>query len=878
MPKLKNESKKTMKKNVEKKTSNKRYNKSDKSVSKTRKIPFYNGGGDAAGKILVIVESPGSKVKSLQTYLGDGYLVTASVGHIMDLDSKKMSIDIVNNFTPEYKINTDKKLIVSNLQALAKEARDIILATDLDREGEMIAWSLAQVLGLNNPKRIKFGDTTKDTILQAVNNPIELNYNLINAQKTRRMLDRLVGYEISPILWKTIGGKSLAAGRVQSVVVKLIVEREREIIKFMNEDIKSSFKITCVFKDEIYSNLFQTKKVIETETEILEEQEEHEDSDKKISGQIIKLYPAILQDEKTVKNILNKLIKSKCVVSGINEKERTQNPSAPFTTSTLQQEASRKMGLPIEVTMRAAQNLYDAGHITYMRTDSVSLSTTALKKIGEYITNKFGENYHKLRSYTQKGAQTQEAHEAIRPTNYEIEVLHEHDKIGQTEIKVYNLIWKRTIASQMTPALFKVGITQISNSQLKDYYWVSQVESLFFDGFLKVYNVSQNNIKIDLPSVNTEFKYSTITAKQDYERPPTRYNEATLVNILDPKKLNIGRPATYVSIITKIQEHAYVQKKNIDGISKDILIIEYNADTNKVEDKHDTIQIGEDLNKLVPTYLGFIVTDFMQEYFKDIMDYKFTSNMETELDLIAEGKANWLDTLKRFYNIEFHPIVEQLNKMKIKFVDKNLRNLGNDPATGLPIIATIKMYGPVVYINKDGKALNTAPIKEPLTLDNITLENALKLLEFPKDIGTYKGKKIKVYTGKFGLYTKFGSDNVSLKDLKEEDISLDNVVKYIDKSMEKYLWSHTDKEAEYKVINGPYGPYINVKYKTSKKTATTATTSKNSKFSKTSKSINYKLSDDIDVKDLNIDKIKELIQIASSKKKPRYRRFVKKKV
>jgi DNA topoisomerase-1 len=493
-----------------------------------------------------------------------------------------------------------------------------------------------------------------------------------------------------------------------------------------------------------------------------------------------------------------------------------------------------------------------------MRTDSINLSEEAIKSIGKYIQDTYGKLYHQEKNWKGKSKNTQEAHEAVRPTHIEIKGLTESGKIGSDELKLYQLIWKRAIASQMTPAKFSVATTHISISKLKDYYYSTQIDTLIFDGFLKVYNIKNieetenSNIQTKIPQLGEKLECSNITSTQDYERPQPRYDEASLINKLDPKNLNIGRPSTYATIINKIQERGYVEKKENEGIEKECLELIFNG--KKIEDSKFKISLGKDSNRLTPTALGKIVTEFLIQYFPQIMDYKFTSDMEQKLDDVAEGKLKWTLLMDKFYNTEFHPIIENIKKEKIKFVDKDRKVLGKDPTSGEDIIVTMRRFGPVVMIEKGKKTLNIAPIKAPLTVDNITLENALEILSYPKLLGKYEKKDIYLYRGKYGFYAKFGDKNINLSKFEnEEDITIDVISELIKEVKSKYLWEGVEGKVEYKVLEGPYGKFINIK-DTSKKTA---------------KPLNIKFPEGVEIKDLTLSQIKNLVEEG---KKNKFRR------
>ncbi len=811
-------------------------------------------------KILVIVESPG-KIKKIQDILGDKYIVAASVGHIIDLSAKKMSIDIDNDFKPKYEYLPGKEKVIADLQKLAKFSSDILLATDEDREGEMIAWSLAHVLQIKDPKRITFNSITADELLNAVKKPHKIDFNMVDAQKARRILDRIVGYEISPILWKSIG-QALSAGRVQSVVVKLIIDRENEIDEFFNNKLKSFFSVNGKFLDKkkvpFTSVLCSTKKskITETETEedkedvknLMSETETEKNGDLKQGGKFL------LEDIKEVKSILKSLQKSKFKIQGIGSRESFRNPSPPFTTSTLQQEASRKLGFAIKRTMSAAQNLYEAGHITYMRTDSVSLSKEAMKTITKYVLDKYGKSYSRPKEYKGKSSNTQEAHEAVRPTHIEHPEVQQKGKVGSDEAKLYQLIWKRSVSSQMSPAIFNINTTQIGISELKDYFFSTEVSTVKFNGFLTVYDIknienenpekNDDTVSISLPKVGEEIKYSNFTSVQNYQRPPPRYNEAMLVKKLDPDNLNIGRPSTYAAITTKIQEKEYVKKMDHEGKTVDFITLV--CDSKDIKEEKNQVTLGKDMNRLSPTHMGKIVTKFLIDYFPDIMDYKFTALMETNLDKIAEGKSELVKVLGGFYK-DFHKIVAGLDKKQIKLMDESRKVLGKDPESGNDVVATLRKYGPVVMIETGKTKVNMAPIKAPLTIDTITLKQALELLSYPKLLGKYDKKEVKLHRGKFGLYVKYGEENISLNklNLKDEgELEFDTVVELIKDKLKKYLWTGKEGKVEYLIMEGPYGRYINI----------------SDKSKKTNKPLNVKLMEGVKIEELTLDKVKALVE------------------
>jgi DNA topoisomerase-1 len=808
-------------------------------------------------KTLVIVESPG-KIKKLESILGPEYIVLASVGHIIDLPEKTLSIAIDNDFKPSYAELENKKKVIFDLKRALKSCTNVLLATDEDREGEMIAWSLAYVLGLKNPNRITFTSITKDEILKAVKNPRKIDYDLVDAQKTRRILDRIVGYEISPILWKSIG-QSLSAGRVQSVVTRLIVDREKEIEEFFKSKSTSYFTVNGIFIDkkklDFDSQLYTSKK-----QKVINEEETNEDEPKvevkmneKEVGTLIKGGKAIIETKADIVKLFKKMSEGEFKISGVGMRESQRYPAPPFTTSSLQQEAGRKLGFAIKRTMMAAQNLYEAGHITYMRTDSVNLSKEALESIEKYVLTKYGKKYSNPKNYKAKTANAQEAHEAVRPTHVENETVPAKNKISSDEIRLYQLIWKRATASQMTPAIFDIKTTQITNTNVSDYYFQTVIHDVKFNGFLAVYNLQNVDVvnnsdeirSISLPDIGSKILYSEINSKESWPRPPTRFNETSLVKKLDPDELNIGRPATYASIITKIQDKEYVTKMDHPGIEKPIQKIQLKK--NKITEDSDVIVIGKENGKLTPTNMGKIVTGFLMANFPGIMDYKFTAAMEVSLDEIAAGKKPWVKLMELFYK-DFHKTVTSLLKNSSNIMDANKRSLGMDGG-GNEIIATVRKYGPVVLlINKEsGKTLNIAPVKVPLTLDSITKADAEKLFAYPKLLGRYNRYEVKLYRGKYGLYAKYGDENISLNSVNvknDDEITLEMVIKLIEDRNSKYLWAGKEGKIQYLVMDGKYGRYINI----------------TDKSKKTSKPLNIKLDEGIDPKTLTLDLVKKIVE------------------
>jgi len=837
---------------------------------------------------LVIVESNG-KVDKIQKILGNNYTVMACFGHIIDLGKHDMSINFSNNFEPIYEVIGGKEDTIRKITKAYNKSDDILLATDMDREGEMIAWSLERELGLKNPKRIMFTEITKKGLTDAVKKPRKIDYNIVDAQKLRRVLDRIIGYRISPLLWKSINGGGLSAGRVQSVVVRLIIEKEDEITKFFNSDTDTFFKTAGefvdktkrIFKSQLYTTnkKYQEKddeKLIKSDSNNDSESDSDDESNSSSGSEDDELKNGKLAKIKKVddaKNVMKYIMKSTFKISAIGEKDSIRKPSAPFTTSTLQQEASRKYGFTSKRTMNAAQHLYEAGHITYMRTDSVNLSDEALKTIGEFIVSKYGKEYHKKMNYSSKAKNTQEAHEAVRPTEPKTAGISEDDKtkIGKDEIKLYSLIWRRAIASQMSPAKFNIMSIQIDISKLDDYYFLTQIEKNIFLGFLAVYNLTNtendeddnetnNDDKVDtnvtIPKVGTVLNPKSVISTQDFKRPPVRYNEATLVGKLDPKNLNIGRPSTYATIIEKIQKANYVIKEDNAGKTKESLIMKWDGESSKIKETTTKVVLGKDKNKFVPTSLGILVNDFLMENFPDIMDYKFTATMETHLDDVAEGKLKWNKVLDKFYKT-FQPLIDNLDKTikKKDMIDKHEKELGIHPETGMKIVATIAKFGPIVKMAKEGEnKWDIAPIKKPLTLEKVTLEDAVKLFEFPKTLGKYEKKTVTLNRGKFGYYLKIGSDKDAPKvalSINEEDIDdfdIDDAITSIEEKNKKNLWSDKDAKQTYVVLEGQYGKYISVKLLKGK-----------------AKAKNYKLPDGIDLDKLTLEKVREIMSNSYSK-------------
>lgn len=721
---------------------------------------------------LVIVESP-AKAKTIQKFLGDGYVVKSSFGHIRDLQEKKLSIDIDGGFVPEYVIPAEKKKVVEELRKASSKAQTVWLASDEDREGEAISWHLAETLKLNPSKtrRIVFHEITKDAILNAVKNPRELDMNLVNAQQARRVLDRLVGFELSPVLWKKIQ-RGLSAGRVQSVALRLIVDKEREILAFNPE---------AFYKVEGWFNVAGTK----------------------AKGTLSTRF----SDVNEARTFLQDSIGAEYSIDSVDKKEGTRFPAPPFTTSTLQQEAARKLHFPVSVTMRVAQSLYEKGLITYMRTDSVNLSSLALGTAKQYITDNFGAEYSHPRQFKTSSKGAQEAHEAIRPTY-----------IASTEItgseqekKLYSLIWKRTVASQMEEA--RVLNTSIKvNSDRRPEFYTIQASQVMFDGFLKLYieGTDDQDGEVDnviLPEIGCGTKISgdRFDASCKYTQAPYRYSEATLVKKLE--ELGIGRPSTYAPTISTLTTgRGYVIKGDKEG--RKIQVTNLALKGNTVSEIVRTETIGAEKGKLLPQDIGIIVSDYLTANFSDIMDYDFTANVEKEFDSIAEGASRWNEVIGRFY-APFH------KKVDISSSDKQFshieRNLGCDPADGMPVVAKFGQYGPFVQ-KGEGETKVCASLGKGQLIESITLEEALSLFKLPRTVGQYEGSDIIATKGKFGPYLKYSDKNISLpKGTDPLKISLDECIELILKDADKPSGNETIREfqaSDIAIINGRYGPYI----------------------------------------------------------------------
>lgn len=718
------------------------------------------------GKNLVIVESP-AKAKTIEKYLGKDFTVKSSFGHIRDLPKKGLNIDIQKDFKPTYQISSDKKKVVAELKKLADSAQDVWLASDEDREGEAIAWHLCEALKLDDKKtkRIVFHEITKSAIEHAVENPRTVDKKLVDAQQARRILDRLVGYELSPVLWKKVR-PGLSAGRVQSVAVRLIVERERQIREFQPE---SSFRITAVF--------------LEDGTELPAELAE-------------KLF-----DKQKALEFLDDCRKAEFTVTSVEQKPGVRNPGPPFTTSSLQQEAARRLGFSVKQTMTIAQQLYESGHITYMRTDSTTLSATARKAAEEYIVKTFGKEYHQHRQFQTKDGSAQEAHEAIRPTHFG-RLAAGKDK-GQE--KLYQLIWQRAVASQMAPAQIDRTEMSVNISNRKEVF-IAKGEVLRFDGYLKVYGGGKDDIILPEIAVGTKLDPGNITAAETFSRPPARFSEATLVRELE--KLGIGRPSTYAPTISTIQSRGYVEKSDLQGQERAVEKIVLEA--NEITETKSTETYGADRSKLLPTPVAEVTTDFLVKHFASIVDYDFTAKVERDFDGIAEGKETWTHMIKDFYK-DFHPLVGEAEEVS-REESTQTRHLGDDPKTGKPIMARFGRYGPMLQLGETEREdkPDFAPLPADTTLDSVTLEQALEMFKLPRLVGkTADGQDMKANIGRFGPYVQVGKLYVSIKPHDPMKITEDEARELYEAKLQQEKNKHiAEFPGGLKVLNGMYGPYI----------------------------------------------------------------------
>ena len=736
-------------------------------------------------KNLVIVESP-AKAKTIEKFLGKDYKVLSSYGHIRDLKKKKFSIDVQHDFTPEYEIPAEKKKLVAELKKEADKADTVWLASDEDREGEAISWHLYEVLGLKpeHTKRIVFHEITKDAIKHAVENPRNIDINLVNAQQARRMLDRIVGFELSPVLWKKVK-PALSAGRVQSVAVRLIVEREREIAAFRSEP---SFKVTAIFIKEDNGKTHEIKAELDHR----------------------------FKNEKEAADFIESIKGTAFTIEAISRKPLRKIPAPPFTTSTLQQEAARKLGFTVAQTMRIAQSLYEDGKITYMRTDSVNLSDLAINTSRAEIISLMGEKYAKTRHFQTKTKGAQEAHEAIRPTYMNAQTI---DGTAQ-EKKLYALIWKRTIASQMADAEIEKTVADISIAG-HPYRFQATGEVIMFNGFLKVYQESHDDDHDNdrdetvLPPLKQgeSLARKEVTATQRFTQHPPRYTEASLVKRLE--ELGIGRPSTYAPTIQTIQQREYVTKGDKPGEERKYTVIKLDDKGIRSEEKTETS--GSEKGKLIPTDVGIVVNDFLTEYFPEILSYNFTADVEKQFDEVAEGHKEWKALMRDFYD-HFHPSVE--SAMSVKSDHKvGERILGEEPGTGKKVSVKIGRFGPVVQIGSadETEKPKFAQLRAGQSLESLTLEEALDLFKLPRTLGQYEDKTISVGTGRFGPYIRFADKFISIpKDMDPLEISLDDAVALINAKREadaKKSIKTFAEDPELEILNGRYGPYIAYKKK-----------------------------------------------------------------
>ena len=773
-------------------------------------------------KNLVIVESP-AKAKTIEKFLGDDYKVLSSYGHIRDLKKKEFSIDVANGYQPTYEIPEDKKKLVKELKAEAKKADMVWLASDEDREGEAISWHLFEVLGLDlvKTKRIVFHEITKPAILKAIENPRDIDVNLVNAQQARRVLDRIVGFELSPILWRKVK-PALSAGRVQSVAVRLIVEREREVNAFVSE---SWYKVTAIFevpgedgeKSEVRAELGSRFKTKEEARAFLE----------------------VCKD-------------AKFKITDVVTKPSKKSPAPPFTTSTLQQEAARKLGFSVSQTMVVAQRLYESGQITYMRTDSVNLSDLALATSRQAITELMGEKYVKTRQFATKSKGAQEAHEAIRPTYMANETIHGTAQ----EQKLYELIWKRTIASQMADAELEKTTATISISNSNEMF-VATGEVITFDGFLRVYkesyddeNEQEDESRLLPPlSIGQTLEKATVSATQRFTMCPLRYTEASLVRKLE--ELGIGRPSTYAPTISTVQQRGYVEKGNKEGVKRSFDIMTLKE--GKIAESIKTEMTGNEKAKLLPTDVGIVVNDFLMEYFPGIMDYNFTASVEKEFDEVADGEKEWTGMMDAFYQ-DFHPLVEKTSNTKTEH-KVGERILGVDPVSGKPVSVKIGRYGPIIQIGsvEDEEKPKFAQLPKGMALETITLEEALECFKLPRTLGDFEEKTVTVGVGRFGPYVRHNNAFVSIpKGTDPMSITLEDAIALIQgkrEAAENKVIKTFEDEPGLQILNGRYGPYIAFEKK------------------------NYKIPENIEPKDLSKDacfKVIELQKMKGETKKPRY--------
>lgn len=722
-------------------------------------------------KNLVIVESP-AKAKTIEKYLGKDFVVASSFGHIADLPSKELGIDVTGTFKPKYQVSSDKKAVVKKLKDLAKKAEVVWLASDEDREGEAIAWHLSETLKLDKDrtKRIVFHEITKSAIEKAVKHPRDIDYNLVDAQQARRVLDRIVGYELSPVLWRKIK-TGLSAGRVQSVSVRLIVEREREILKFNPE---SFFRIEAEFVTP---------------------------SNKKFKAKLNKTFDTL----ESAKHFLEQNTNAEFSVKVLDKKPAKKSPAPPFTTSTLQQEAARKLYFSVSKTMNMAQRLYEAGLITYMRTDSVNLSVEARKTAEKEIANAFGEAYSTPRNFKGKSKGAQEAHEAIRPTDFSRHSVN----VDRDQARLYDLIWKRAIASQMSDAnLERTNVKIAANTHAE--LFTANGEVVKFDGFLKVYLEGNDEEGTEqqgmLPALNLSdpIAYNSVSAIQRFTRPPYRFTEASLVKKLE--ELGIGRPSTYAPTISTIFNRKYVEKGTVEGEARAYNILQLKS--NKISETVASEKVGSEKGKLVPTDIGMIVTDFLVNHFEDILDYNFTAKVEESFDAIANGKENWTQMLKLFYK-DFHPQIEDVSLNANR--ESGERVLGTDPKTGRQLSVRLGKFGPIVQIGTvdDEEKPLFASLPPNLALASVEFEQALDLFQLPKDLGVFQGEDILVNNGRFGPYVKFGNKFISIpKGIDPLNVDFDKAIEIIKEKEKADAPIFTYDGLPVQKGKGRFGPFI----------------------------------------------------------------------
>ena len=721
---------------------------------------------------LVIVESP-AKAKTIEKYLGVNYKVASSFGHISDLPSKNIGIDIENDFKPKYEVSSDKKTIVKNLKDLVKKSKTVWLASDEDREGEAIAWHLFRTLKLDadNTKRIVFNEITKSAITNAINNPRSINYDLVDAQQARRVLDRIVGYELSPVLWRKVKG-GLSAGRVQSVAVRLIVEKEREIRNYVST---STYKVEAIFKNS--------------------------------NG---KEFVARLSNEFKSKDdaidYLNSTTESTFKVSEIVKKPVKKSAPAPFTTSTLQQEASRKLSFPVSKTMSVAQRLYESGHITYMRTDSVNLSNLAIDEAKKQVVKNFGESYANPKNFSTKAKGAQQAHEAVRPTNFDMSP----DNVKDYDQKrLYQLILNRTLASQMKPAELEKTNIKISSSNRSELF-TANGEVIKFDGYLKLYQVSKDDGSAEDDGILPRFNENEILnleelfAIQKFSRPPYRYSEASLVKKLE--ELGIGRPSTYAPTISTVQNRGYVEKGSTEAKSRNV--IKVSISNGVIFENTLSEKFGSDKGKLIPTDIGMIVTDFLKNHFEYIMDYNFTAKVEQDFDSIASGKKDWTEMMKSFYG-KFHPVVEDVQQNATR--ESGKRVLGSHPENGKEVSVRLGKFGPMVQIGTvdDEEKPKFASLPQDFQIESVTLDQALSLFELPRILGEFQGETLEANNGRYGPYIKFGKKFVSIPAGKSPtSISLEDAIVIIENKIKADAPIHVYENMDVQKGKGRFGPYI----------------------------------------------------------------------